>query len=171
VSRTGTDRILSFVKQARSNRTFRKFKFLLTAGLTLAFIAPAAAQQPSMQVPHNGSLMSLEVLPDQNVVIRYVQLAPRLSGFVGPGMVLLEGHWDNRTLYARAYVFTRKCGSFPYHVEGGVSRDGSLVLEGASPYVVEGCWVYGYSWQSSDAHLVFTKVASEPLPPPAMGER
>jgi hypothetical protein len=146
-------------------------KFLLTTGLTLALLAPAAAQQPSMQVLHNGSLMSLEAFPDHHVVIRYQRRAPRLYGFVAPGMVVLDGHWDHQKLYATAYVFTRECGAFPYHVEGGVAPDGSLVLEGAAPYVVEGCWVYDYTWQSSNAHLVFTKVASEPLPPPAMGER
>ena len=144
-------------------------KFLLTIGLTLALIAPAAAQQPSMQVLHNGSLMSLEVAPNHNVVIRYQQPAPRLYGFVPPGMVLVEGQWDHQTMYATAYVFTREWGAFPYHVEGGVAPDGSLVLEGAAPTVVEGCWVYGYSWQSSNAHLVFTQVASAPLPPVDMG--
>jgi hypothetical protein len=144
-------------------------KLILTIGLTLALVAPAAAQQPSMQVLHNGSLMSLESPPDHNVVIRYEQPAPRLRGFVAQGMVLLEGHWDNQTLWATAYVFTRECGAFPYHVEGGVAADGSLVLEGAAPYVVEGCWVYGYNWQSSNARLVFTQVASQPLPPAVGG--
>jgi hypothetical protein len=171
VSRTGTDRILSFAKQAQSNRTcpVRKFKFLLTTGLTLAFIAPAAAQQPSIQVLHNGSLMSLEASPDHHVTIRYEQPAPRLYGFVAPGMVLVDGHWDHQTLYGTAYVFTRECGAFPYHVEGRVALDGSLLLEGAAPQVVQGCWVYGYSWQSDDAHLVFRQVASAPLPPVDMG--
>jgi hypothetical protein len=141
--------------------------FLLMIGLTLAPVAPAAAQQPLQQVLHNGSLMSLEASPDHRVVIRYVQPAPRLYGFVAPGMVLVDGHWDHQRLYATAYVFTRECGAFPYHVEGGVAPDGSLVLEGAAPYVVEGCWVYGYDWQSSNAHLVFTQFAppAAPLPP------
>jgi hypothetical protein len=133
-------------------------------------LAPAAAQQPPVtQVLHNGSLMSLEAYPDHRVVIRYQQPAPRLYGFVGPGMTLVDGHWDHERLYATAYVFTRECGAFPYHVEGGMTPDGSIILEGAAPYVVEGCWVYGYNWQSSNAHLVFTQVPSQPLPPAVGG--
>jgi hypothetical protein len=54
-----------------------------------------------------------------------------------------------------------------------MTPDGSLVLEGAAPYVVEGCWVYGYTWPSSNAHLVFTKIAPPPSfsgPPAFNGE-
>jgi hypothetical protein len=120
--------------------------------------------QQVFQVLHNGSLMSLEVLPDHHVVIRYAQPAPRLYGFVAPGMVLLEGHWDHQTLWATAYVFTRECGAFPYQVSGGVAPDGSLVLQGSAPYVVEGCVVWGYTWESSNSRLVFTRVGP---PPPA----
>jgi hypothetical protein len=139
------------------------------AFVTLHVTRAEAQVQPQQvfQILHNGSLMSLKVSADRNVVIRYVYPAPRLYGFVAPGMVLVDGHWDHQRLYATAYVFTRECGAFPYHVEGGVAPDGSLVLEGAAPYVVEGCWVYGYDWQSSNAHLVFTQFAppAAPLPP------
>jgi hypothetical protein len=126
-----------------------------------------------MPVFHNGSLMSLEADADHRVVIRYQQPAPRLYGFVAPGTVLIDGHWDHQRLYATAYVFTRECGAFPYHVEGGVALDGSLVLEGATPQVVEGCWVYSYNWQSGNARLVFTRLSPPPSvsgPPPFNGE-
>jgi hypothetical protein len=139
--------------------------FTIAISLVLALSAPAAAQQRLQHVLHNGSLMSLEAYPDHRVVIRYVQPAPRLYGFVNSGMVLVDGHWDHERLYATAYVFTRECGAFPYHVEGGVAPNGDLVLEGAAPYVVEGCWVYGYQWDSHNTHLVFTQVAAAPMPP------
>jgi hypothetical protein len=54
----------------------------------------------------------------------------------------------------------------PYHVEGSVPPNGDLILEGAAPYVVEGCWVYGYRWDSHNAHLVFTQVV--PVVPPTV---
>ena len=159
---------MKMVRTLLGGTLFPAAAVLLMIGLTLAPVAPAAAQQPPVQVLHNGSLTSLEVLPDHNVVIRYAQPAPRLRGFVAPGMILLKGHWDQQTLWATAYVFTRECGAFPYQVSGGVAPDGSLVLQGAAPYVVEGCWVYGYTWESSNAHLVFTPVAPQ-LPPTVEG--
>jgi hypothetical protein len=47
-----------------------------------------------------------------------------------------------------------------------VPPNGDLILEGAAPYVVEGCWVYGYRWDSHNAHLVFTQVV--PVVPPTV---
>lgn len=68
-------------------------KFISAAVLAVALTTAAKAQPPlplaGGLVTHNGSLMSVEVLPDGLVRIRYVDPRPAMRPFVTPGVLLL----------------------------------------------------------------------------------
>jgi hypothetical protein len=80
--------------------------------------------------------MALEVVADQ---IRFAYVQPR-SGMIDagarPGSLLFDGRFDGSYISGTARIFVWQCGVFTYRVDGGVSRDGTIItLKGSAPWV------------------------------------
>ena len=139
--------------------------------LALAFVwvlvmATAASAEPTMTAIHNGSLMTMTRTGPSGMVIQYAQPRPDLLGLVGPGTVLVQGHWEGlppQIFVGEARVFSRYCGSIPYPVRGVVDATQSLMLFGAAPQFDTACRVIAFDINRQQAVLRFEPPS---LPPP-----
>lgn len=94
---------------------------------------------------HNGSKMALEA---NGLVRRFVYVEPRAGmQAVGAseGDILFNGRADDGEYRGVAYIFNKRCGSFPYKVRGLIAADyRRVVLFGKAPRVNSRCKITGY---------------------------
>ncbi len=152
---------------------------LFTAAL-IGLAAPASAQHqstttfgpefPGTIYEHNGSTMEMRV---HRGIVEITYLFPRagLPEAVEHGTVLFDGAaepvFDGSGNFVRytyrvsgtAYVFSGRCGAFPYRVRGSFSSDKeTLKLFGAAPMIDSAtCAVIRYDPDSFNTVLVFRR--------------
>lgn len=107
---------------------------------------------------HNGSAMWVN---EDLSVIYYDKPRAAIADAVDKKQVLYRGDpiptEPGRTATGTAYTFRKNCEPAPYSVTGSATRDGRLILKGASPVrAKKGCDVVGYTNDSANATLVFT---------------
>lgn len=115
---------------------------LLIAVFTMMISAvPSAAQEI---YNHNGSLVKVTWLDGDGMMITYVQPRSGLPSSVGPGTLLFEGSATaDDTIYGTAYIFSSKCGSVGYSVEGQFNGE-SFWIDGAAPVRDGNCRILRY---------------------------
>jgi hypothetical protein len=132
-------------------------KFLATIVSTILLTVATARAQNYL---HNGSVMEI-TRQGAEMYIKYEQPRKDLValGFQ-PGGLLFEGGIGKKTgdIGGTAYLFHRKCGSFPYSVAGSFSNGMTiLILKGLSPIVdSKTCHVTKYTSAGPNANLKFT---------------
>lgn len=133
-------------------------KLLFIFACLFSFSAFAQAPAPHF-ADHNGSIVQIDSLPNNGVLIRYSQVRPSLAGLIPVGSTLVQGTWVNGVLQATAFTFSR-CGPIPYNVSGTVNQVGVLILQGPAPLIdAWSCQVIDWIW-SDNSRLVFAPLAS-----------
>lgn len=104
---------------------------------------------------HNGSTMALEA---NGELRRFVYVEPRTAmktAGAAKGDLLFNGRAVGTQYRGIAYIFNKRCGTFPYIVAGPIASDHrSVVLHGKAPRVTEGCRVSGYINDRLEFHLM-----------------
>jgi hypothetical protein len=131
----------------------------------LAVSAPAGAQSLWQ---HNGSILQLKAKGEER---SFVYLEPR-SGLrqagVEQGSVLFKGWEKNNRYKGTAYLFSRKCGTVGYAVEGRISESSrSLTLTGRAPRRNAKCETIGHR---NDALVFKVHGLAERLPASAINK-
>jgi hypothetical protein len=94
---------------------------------------------------HNGSLVYLEA-DGAGRRFYYQQPRPGMTE-VGarPGALLFDGQSAGGNYFGTAYIFNRRCGRLPYHVQGPILEEGRRVkMIGQGPRVDQKCNIPGY---------------------------
>jgi hypothetical protein len=135
-------------------------KLLAAAAFGLTAWTVAAHATADAMFDHNGSVMYTVWLGNGRAQIRYSEPRPTLQNLVSPGTILIDRVWNRSNYFVgTAFIFKHSCGAVPYRVEGGWDETGSrVVLDGAVPVTDRWCNIVGYTWNDSDAHLVFTAI-------------
>jgi hypothetical protein len=124
---------------------------------------PAAAPLPSPAThvgaslwDHNGSIMRLVANGDSRQFLYHAPRQGMINEGVTNGTLLFEGVRNGDTYFGTAFVFRRRCGSFPFEVNGTVAADERTVtMRGDAPRIDGNCNISGHV---SDT-LVFRLVA------------
>ena len=140
---------------------------LSAISLVLVVALPAAASAQSIWM-HNRSEMLIETRGDGSMIISY--LTPREGLSAQPGDFLVSGSIDlkSRSAGGLARVFSAKCGTAGYEVDGEISEDGkTITLTGGAPVRDANCRI---TRRRTDK-LVFTYVRERgSLDPAFIGE-
>lgn len=116
--------------------------------------------QAGWRVGHNGSDMRLELDPDGLVRIVYERPRDGLAVIgIAAGTLLFDGVVDaTGKLVGRARLFSGRCATLEYPVEGRFVAGADLVLTGAAPVRERGgCRVVATRTQGGNAQLLFTQ--------------
>ncbi|PIE07508.1 MAG: hypothetical protein CSA74_06785 [Rhodobacterales bacterium] len=99
---------------------------------TLALFAALPALADSFW-DHNGSLMRLTA---NGQARSFTYAAPRpgmVEVGVRPGTLFFNGYRDGNLYYGTARVFSDRCGANTFHIEGWLTSETHMVLEGWRP--------------------------------------
>ena len=187
MNKSGSEkRGLSIVYSARGGRSLRRvvdqiiesFRPFPTGGVTPPDAQPAAplvsantkldlAALNGTLWRHNGSIMRMTTSPRSNdsgsIVITYRRVRPGLRRTIRNGARLIVARDSStgtiQSISGTARIFKRGCRPAAYRVNGSFTGPNKrkLILKGASPRW-RGCRIKGYSRNSSNARLVFTRM-------------
>lgn len=116
----------------------------------------SSSQSPSLWL-HNGS--TVYMVRDGSIRRLYykqprqgmLDVGATPNALLFDGIVSQEGVWRGS-----AYIFNRRCGKYPYAVEGLLnSKSGVITLSGATPHVDASCNVQSIGGSKNDT-LIFT---------------
>ena len=119
---------------------------LLAGSASVGAYAQATPETAGSQTfwNHNGSVMHLVTSGPKR---EFVYESPRqgmLDAGATPGTLLFSGELVDGQYVGTAYIFSRKCGKYPYQVAGRAESDGRVVLRGDAPRVNANCQIEGY---------------------------
>ncbi len=121
---------------------FRSLSFAML--MSAAVLAAMTQAHADGFYNHNGSLVELEWLEGDGMVVTYVRPRNGLPSSVRRGTVLFEGASPaNGSIYGTAYVFSNNCGAVGYRVEGRFSGD-DFWIDGPAPVRNANCRVVRY---------------------------
>lgn len=106
---------------------------------------------------HNGSIVYLMSEGDSRKFFYEKPRPGMIENGARPGSLLFTGKASNMEYVGKAYIFTRRCGQFPYEVSGPILNDcRRVLLRGRAPRVDPNCNITGYL----DDTIEFTYVRS-----------
>lgn len=118
--------------------------------LSMFLMLTASASHAQGYWEHNGSIVTLQAGGERRQ-FHYSQ--PRAGLPVNPGTLLFTGRRSGNQYVGTAYVFSSRCGSRGYVVEGPVSADQRTVtMYGQAPLFDNNCRVSGHRYDT----LVFS---------------
>jgi len=108
--------------------------------------ADSAADSQRTYWDHNGSVMYLEAHGRHRQFYYSQPRAGMADAGVASGALLFDGSSDGSGYDGTAYIFSRNCGSFSYHVAGPILDDHRrVVLRGTAPRIGSDCRVAGHA--------------------------
>lgn len=115
---------------------------MLTCGGALAQSTPETAGSQTFW-NHNGSVMHLVTSGSKREFVYETPRQGMLDAGAAPGTVLFSGDLVDGQYVGTAYIFSRKCGKYPYRVVGAAQGDRRVVLRGDAPRVNANCQIEG----------------------------
>lgn len=119
----------------------RSFLFTAFLVMSMAGISPTIAGEI---YNHNGSLVEVEWLDGDGMIITYLEPRSGLPSSVRRGTILFEGAATaDDTIYGTAYIFSSKCGRIGYEVNGQFNGE-TFYIDGPAPVRNDNCRVVRY---------------------------
>lgn len=133
--------MIAAVSKQEDDQMMIRSLFLAVFALILGALSVTGPAVAGDLYNHNGSLVELEWMEGDGMVIRYVQPRSGLPASVRRGTVLFSGASPaDGSIYGVAYIFSRKCGRVGYEVKGRFVGD-NFWIDGPAPVRNSNCRV------------------------------